>query len=149
MARNYIVYQSRNRITGTLCQTLDTKHADSDLPFIAEKRYAARCVEHNKVVRFKEHYFAGRAIAHVDEWCPRCKTLKAKGKRVSNKLGMKTGPETARENHPDFRMAENNNAHDKRWRNGNTKRTAKTEAQRVNDQEGIYVGTDREPAGVK
>ena len=62
-----------------------------------------------------------------------------KGKRISNKRDMKSGPQTAEDNHPDFRMAENNNAYDKRWRNGNVKREPKAEAQRKADQEGIYI----------
>lgn len=82
VSKNFVVYQSRNRMTGTLCQTLDTKHAASTLPFNEKKRYAARCVEHGKTVLFAEHYDAGRAIAHVDEWCPRCRKLIAQGKRV-------------------------------------------------------------------
>lgn len=82
MSRNFVVYQSRNRMTGTLCQTLDTKHTASTLPYNEKKRYAARCVEHGKTVLFADHYDAGRAIAHVDEWCKKCVKLIAQGKRV-------------------------------------------------------------------
>lgn len=148
MSKNYIVYQSRNRETGTLCQTLDTKHADSDLKFDASLRYAARCVEHNKVVRFKEHYFAGRAIAHVSEWCKRCQNMIAKGVKVSDKKAMVSGAESARDGRPDLRMASNNNAHGKRWRNGATRRKPKSESQSNANQDGIYLGTDREKANV-
>jgi hypothetical protein len=46
------------------------------------------------------------------------------GKKLANKRDMKTGPETARDGRPDLRMAEANNAHDKKWRNGATKRNS-------------------------
>ena len=140
MAKNAIVYQSRNRLTGTLTQTIDTKHKDSEketgLKFISGKRYAARCVEHKAVIRFDEHYPAGRAIAHVDEWCKRCIAMVAKGIKVVNKKAMKTGPATAADNRPDLRMSNSNNAFDKRWRNGSTKRTPRAEKQRTTDQVG-------------
>lgn len=90
MAKNFIIYQSRNRQTGTLMQTLDLRHADCP-PVVAKQaqkempgaRYAARCVEHGSIQLFEEHYPAGRAIAHPADakrnaedrengWCPGC-----------------------------------------------------------------------------
>lgn len=145
MSRNAIVYQSRNRITGTMCQTIDTRHADSDIPFDAKKgRYAARCVEHNKVVHFTEHYPAGRAIAHVDEWCAKCQRMIASGKRIVNKRGMVSGKESAKDGRDDLRMSAHNNAHDKRWRNGSARRSMKAEAQRNADEEHIYLNPESE-----
>lgn len=91
MSRNAIVYQSRNRLTGTLMYTVDGKHkeaAEVMKPFPkatkadASKRYFAVCVEHKTVARFDEHYPAGRAIAHPDEWCNKCKEMIAKGTKV-------------------------------------------------------------------
>lgn len=91
MARNAIVYESRNRLTGTLMRTIDTRHPDvaklnPPLPKRTKaqegKRYAAMCVEHKTTVFFDEHYPAGRAIAHSGDqvkdeagtqgWCPKC-----------------------------------------------------------------------------
>lgn len=86
MAANAIVYESRNRETGTLCQTIDTRHADAAKLGLPKRpkgnetdRYAARCVEHKSVVFFAEHYPAGRAIAHTSEWCAGCKAMIDKG----------------------------------------------------------------------
>lgn len=143
MSRNFIVYQSRNRFTGTLMQTLDTKHADSTIPFSKDKRYRALCVEHKTQVAFAEHYPAGRAIAHPDEWCKKCQAMIAKGTKLVNKKDMKTGPETAKEGRPDLRMVEHNNAHDKKWRNGKVKRDESKEGERKADQAGIYTGKSK------
>jgi hypothetical protein len=83
MSRNFVVYESRNRLTGTLTQMLDTKHADAaKLKLPDGARYIALCVEHKTAVRFAEHYPAGRAIAHVDEWCKDCQSMIAKKQSV-------------------------------------------------------------------
>lgn len=95
MAKNFIIYESRNRLTRTLMRTLDLRHADCP-PQVVEKakgkRYAAQCVDHNVVVFFDEHYPAGRAIAHSGEkrengdmtqgWCAKCVTMVEKGTKV-------------------------------------------------------------------
>lgn len=89
MSRNAIVYESRNRLTGTLMRTVDTKHPGA-LELALPKRpkgqetfrYAALCVEHKKVVFFAEHYPAGRAIAHPDEWCEKCIAMIAANKKL-------------------------------------------------------------------
>lgn len=122
---------------------LDTKHKDSTIPFKPQTRYVALCVEHKAKIAFAEHYPAGRAIAHVDEWCKRCQAMIKDGKRVVNKADMQTGPKTAANGRPDLRMANVNNAHDKKWRNGTTRNVAQ-ETQRKADESGIYLGTDRE-----
>jgi hypothetical protein len=145
MSRNYVVYQSRNRLTGTLTQTLDTKHKDSTLSSDGG-RYVAKCVEHDVLIRFDEHYPAGRAIAHVDEWCKECKKMLAKGIKLANKKAMNPevnsdGKVVIKENNIDGRMAMVNNAFDKRWRNGRN-RDEKTERQRNVDQDGIYTGSN-------
>jgi hypothetical protein len=140
MSRNFIVYQSRNRATGTLCQTLDTKHVKSDIAFDAKRgRYAARCVEHNKTVFFAEHYPAGRAIAHPAEWCKKCEKLFDAGKRVANKATMLTGEETAKAGRDDMRNSSVNNAADKRWKSRGIKRDVSKETQRKVDAEGTYL----------
>lgn len=82
MSRNFVVYESRNRMTGTLTQMLDSKHADCPKDARNGARYIALCVEHKTIVRFAEHYPAGRAIAHVDEWCKECKAMIAKKQSV-------------------------------------------------------------------
>ena len=131
VSRNFVVYASRNRLTGTLTRTLDTRHPDSDVKFNVKKgRYIAECVEHKTRVFFAEHYHAGRAIAHVDEWCNKCKAMIAAGKKVVNKRDMSAPPNETKQ---DARMRINNNAADKRWRNGNTRRNAATETQRKAD----------------
>jgi hypothetical protein len=131
MSANFIVYRSRNRFTGTLCLTLDTKHADSTIEYDAEKRYVAMCVEHNAVVTFKEHYFAGRAIAHVDEWCNECIKMIANGAKVENKVAMNPADLNATL-HNDLRMAQNNDAYDKRWTHKkNVKKTTQRKADQV------------------
>ena len=89
MSRNFVVYESRNRMTGTLMQMLDTKHADAPKESRNGARYIALCVEHKFVVRFAEHYPAGRAIAHPDEWCKECKVMMAKRQTVR---GANQGP---------------------------------------------------------
>lgn len=134
MAKNFIIYQSRNRLTGTLTQTLDLRHKDNDgVKAPKNQRYAARCVEHKKVVFFDEHYFAGRAIAHVNEWCPKCKAMQAKGTKIVNKKAMVTGAASARTGRGDLRQSSKNSAYEKRWRNGPTTRTPKKETQRTKD----------------
>jgi len=134
LSRNFVVYESRNRLTGTLTQTLDTRHPDSTIKFDAKKgRYVARCVEHNKNVFFQEHYHAGRAIAHVDEWCTKCIAMIAAGKRVANKRDMSHNGNGKTETKEDARMRVNNNAADKRWRNGKTRRNVATETERKHD----------------
>lgn len=131
MSRNFVVYASRNRLTGTLTRTLDTMHRDSDTQYNVKKgRYIAECVEHKTRVYFAEHYHAGRAIAHVDEWCKKCIVMIAAGKKVVNKRDMSAPPNETKQ---DARMRVNNNAADKRWRNGNTRRNAATETQRKAD----------------
>jgi hypothetical protein len=139
MSRNAIVYQSRNRFTGTLTQTIDTKHPDCEtltgLKFIKGKRYAFRCVEHKTVGRTDEHYVAGRAIAHVDEWCKRCQQMIAKGTKLANKKAMITGAPSAKTGRGDLRQSSKNNAFDKRWTNGGNKRQPKKEQQRKQDQQ--------------
>jgi hypothetical protein len=122
-------------------QTLDTKHKDSDLD-MKGGRYVAKCVEHNVIVRFAEHYPAGRAIAHPDEWCKKCQLLIKAGKRLAAKDRMNPADLHA-PIHNDLRMAVHNNAHDKKWRNGPVNRDKKTEANRTADEVGIYVGNDR------
>lgn len=139
MSKNFVVYQSRNRLTGTLCRTLNTKHAASTIAFKPKTRYVAECVEHKTRVSFSEHYAAGRAIAHVNEWCKKCQAMIKDGRKVVNKSAMKTGPETAANGRPDLRMASENNAHDKNWRN----RNKESETQRVNDQPLIYDAAKR------
>lgn len=147
MARNAIVYQSRNRLTGTLTQTIDTMHKDSPLPYNARKgRYAARCVEHNATVFFTEHYPAGRAIAHVDEWCKRCITMIAAGKKLVNKARMNASAgnklpdvdkrQSTAETHDGKKVVLS--AYDKRWSNGKSKRNPKREKQRKIDQENMH-----------
>lgn len=131
LSRNFVVYASRNRLTGTLTRTLDTRHKDSDVAYNAKKgRYIAECVEHKTRVYFDSNYHAGRAIAHVDEWCKKCVAMAAAGRRVVNKRDMSAPPNETR---GDARMRANNNAADKRWRNGNTRRNAQTETQRKHD----------------
>lgn len=102
MARNAIVYESRNRLTGTLMRTIDSRHPDAaklnpPLPKRTKAqeghRYAAQCVDHKVTVFFQEHYPAGRAIAHSadavkDEagtqgWCPKCVAMAKEGKKVT------------------------------------------------------------------
>lgn len=89
MSRNAVVYESRNRLTGTLMRMIDLKHAGAAKEMEgfpkaskadATKRYVAVCVEHKTVARFDEHYPAGRAIAHPDEWCSKCQTMIKDGK---------------------------------------------------------------------
>ena len=139
VARNFIVYQSRNRLTGTLTQTLDTRHAESDIPFNVKKgRYAARCVEHKTTVFFQEHYHAGRAIAHVDEWCKKCQGMIAKGTKVNTTRTMRTRHEPGATVQDDLRMAPNNNAHGKRWREGAARRDVSKETERKEDQTAIH-----------
>jgi len=132
MSRNFIVYQSRNRLTNTLTQTLDTKHPESEIKFDAKRgRYAARCVEHKSVAYFSEHYPAGRAIAHVDEWCKKCRIMLAEGKRyTAPKTRMLSGEVTAKENHADMRDTRINSSPDKRWRERGRKRNVKAEVNR-------------------
>jgi hypothetical protein len=86
MARNFTIYDSRNRMTGTRCVTLDLRHADATPAVVSAakgKRYAAMCVEHKSTIFFDEHYPAGRAIAHVDEWCKQCQAMIAKGEKLA------------------------------------------------------------------
>jgi hypothetical protein len=86
MARNFTIYDSRNRQTGTRCVTLDLRHADATPAVVKAaggKRYAAMCVEHKSTVFFDEHYPAGRAIAHVDEWCKPCQVMISKGEKIA------------------------------------------------------------------
>jgi hypothetical protein len=106
MAKNFVIYESRNRLTGTLMRTLDLKHADCppEIQTAAKgKRYAATCVDHNKIVFFDEHYPAGRAIAHSGEakrtpddkengWCPRCVTMVGKGDKVARPAKVEAAP---------------------------------------------------------
>lgn len=83
MSRNFTVYQSRNRETGTLTRMHDTKHKDSP-KFLADgPRYIALCVEHKVMKRFDSHYEAGRAIAHVTEWCKPCVAMVKKNQKLS------------------------------------------------------------------
>ncbi len=57
----------------------DAKHADCPVKIRdAGPRYIAMCVEHQTIKRFAVHYDAGRAIAHVDEWCKKCVAMIAK-----------------------------------------------------------------------
>jgi hypothetical protein len=96
MAKNFIIYESRNRLTRTKMQTLDLRHAACP-PQVKDKakgkRYAAICVDHSVAVFFDEHYPAGRAIAHSGEakrtpddkengWCPKCVAMVEKGTKV-------------------------------------------------------------------
>lgn len=91
MAKNFVIYESRNRLTGTLMRTLDLRHNECppQVKKAAEKempgaRYAAMCVEHAATTLFEEHYPAGRAIAHPDEWCAGCQAhLKAEKPKVT------------------------------------------------------------------
>lgn len=111
MSRNAIVYASRSRMTGALALTIDTRHPDvkdGKLPFKGpmvdgkfpdkslkeivlrkrtkaeeQMRYAAYDVDHNVTAYFAEHYPAGRAIAHTEEFCTKCKALAEKGERIA------------------------------------------------------------------
>jgi len=93
MARNAIMYSSRARSTGALCQTIDTRHADAAKLDLFRKRtkdeatlrYAAICVDHKSVAFFQENYPAGRAIAWPQEWCKKCQTMFESGKRIETK----------------------------------------------------------------
>lgn len=67
----------------------------------------------------------------------------ASGRKVVNKRDMKSGAVTSEDGHEDMRMAMNNNAHDKKWRNKRTRNVAK-ETQRNADQDSLYLGTDNE-----
>lgn len=100
MAQNAIVYESRNRLTGTLMRTIDTRHQDAAKlnPPLGKRpkgqeafRYAAQCVDHKVTVFFQEHYPAGRAIAHSGDsksadgtggWCAKCVEMVKLGKKV-------------------------------------------------------------------
>jgi hypothetical protein len=89
MSRNAIVYSSRARTTGALCETIDTRHPEASKLGLPKRpkgqetfRYAARCLDHKSAAFFAEHYPAGRAIAWPQEWCQKCKELFAKGSRI-------------------------------------------------------------------
>jgi hypothetical protein len=78
MSRRPILYQSRNRLTGTLTQTINTQHPRALAETGLDRSgglYAVRCVEHGVIARFDRCRPAGRAIAHVDEWCGECRAM--------------------------------------------------------------------------
>lgn len=102
MSRNFIVYQSRNRQTGTQMYMYDMRHADA-APVKAglekagkkavTKRYIAFCQDHAQFIEFDEHYFAGQAIAWpagdpnraetLKPWCTVCTAMYKEGKKVA------------------------------------------------------------------
>lgn len=144
MSANFIVYRSRNRLTGTQCVTLDTKHPDSSMPYNPEFRYVVQCVEHNESMSFKEHYFAGRAIAHVDEWCKACQKMLQNKQKVENQKTMNPADLHAAV-HNDLRMASHNNAYDKRWTHKPLSKGRVKTTQRTADQKAVYDAEKREP----
>lgn len=140
MSRNFIVYQSRNRLTGTLTRTLDTKHADCPSEIReAGERYIALCVEHKSIKRFASHYDAGRAIAHVDEWCKKCINMIAKNQKLSAEA---IAAYAAAELVGNDRIY----AYDKRWTDNVNKsaHVSKTITARQADSNGMF----NQPAGV-
>lgn len=128
MSRNFIVYQSRNQLTGTLTRMYDTKHVDCPAKIRdAGQRYIAMCVEHQTIKRFSVHYDAGRAIAHVDEWCKSCVNMIAKKQYLTAE---------AMEAYAGTKLLGDDRfyAYDKNWRLTLGKRTSA----RTADQAGIF-----------
>lgn len=101
MSKNFIVYQSRNRQTGTAMHMYDMRHVDA-APVkaalakggtVIDKRYVAMCLDHKQVIQFDEHYPAGQAIAWpagdasrpetLKPWCTDCTAMFAKGEKVA------------------------------------------------------------------
>ncbi len=73
---------------------LDTKHPESKLSQDGG-RYAVTCDEHETRVRFEKHVDAGRALAHVDEWCEPCKAMIAAGEKAKASRVTEAVPEPA------------------------------------------------------